>query len=92
MALLIRCPRRCKSAKDTFFMTYIGGSEYMNRDSLVNSFKSEVTKSDQLTFPICVDSFTNLWQYEFGSLDNLPSEIDDIIAYRAVELGLMDME
>ena len=64
----------------------------MNRDSLVNSFKSEVEKSDQLTFPICVDSFTNLWQYEFGSLDGLPSEIDDIIAHRAVELGLMEME
>ena len=64
----------------------------MNRDSLVNSFKSEVEKSDQFTFPICVDSFTNLWQYEFGSLDDLPSEIDDMIAHRAVELGLMEME
>ncbi|MDQ0245992.1 hypothetical protein J2S09_003570 [Bacillus fengqiuensis] len=64
----------------------------MNRDSLINSFKSEVKKSDQLTFPICVDSFTNLWQYEFGSLDDLPSEIDDIIAYRAIELGLMEMD
>jgi hypothetical protein len=64
----------------------------MNRDSLVNSFKSEVKKSDQFTFPICVDSFTNLWQYEFGSLDDLPSDIDDIIAHRAVELGLMEME
>ncbi|HWO96989.1 MAG TPA: hypothetical protein VNM45_11740 [Bacillus sp. (in: firmicutes)] len=64
----------------------------MNRDNLINSFKSEVEKSDQMTFPICVDSFTNLWQYEFGSLDDLPGEIDDIIAHRAVELGLMEME
>ena len=64
----------------------------MNRDSLIDSFKSEVKKSDQMTFPICVDSFTNLWQYEFGSLDDLPSDIDDIIAHRAVELGLMEMD
>ncbi|MFC3884723.1 hypothetical protein ACFOU2_15070 [Bacillus songklensis] len=64
----------------------------MNRDSLINSFKNEVKTSNQMTFPICVDSFTNLWQYEFGSLDGLPAEIDDIIAHRAVELGLMEMD
>jgi hypothetical protein len=64
----------------------------MNRDSLINSFKEEVRKSNQMTFPICVDSFTNLWQYEFGSLDDLPREIDELIGHRAIELGLIEMD
>ncbi|EZP76573.1 hypothetical protein H839_14889 [Parageobacillus genomosp. 1] len=60
------------------------------RDSLIKAFKEEVKRTNPMTFPICVDSFTNLWQYEFGSLDNLPPEVEKLIAYRALELGLMD--
>lgn len=61
-----------------------------NKDSLIKAFKEEVETANQMTFPICVDSFTNLWEYEFGSLEDLPRDIDNIIADRAIELGLMD--
>ncbi len=64
----------------------------VNKDSLIESLKQEVKGANQTSFPICVDSFTNLWQYEFGSLDDLPQDVDDIIAYRAVELGLIELE
>jgi hypothetical protein len=62
----------------------------VKKDSLIKAFKEEVKRANQMTFPICVDSFTNLWQYEFGTLDDLPKEIEDLIAYRAIELGLME--
>jgi hypothetical protein len=61
-----------------------------NKDSLIRAFKEEIKHANQMTFPIAVDSFTNLWQYEFGSLDDLPSDIDPLIAHRAIELGLME--
>ncbi|WP_044894871.1 hypothetical protein [Bacillus alveayuensis] len=60
------------------------------KDVLIKAFKEEVKRSNHMTFPICVDSFTNLWQYEFDSLDGLPKEIEDLIAHRAIELGLME--
>jgi len=60
------------------------------KDALIRAFKEEVRHSNQMTFPICVDSFANLWQYEFGSLDDLPRDIEDLIAHRAIELGLME--
>jgi hypothetical protein len=62
----------------------------VKKDSLIKAFKEEVRRSNQMTFPICVDSFTNLWQYEFGTLDGLPKEVENLIAYRAIELGLME--
>jgi hypothetical protein len=62
----------------------------LKKDSLIKAFKEEVRRSNQMTFPICVDSFTNLWQYEFGTLDDLPKEVEDLIAHRAIELGLME--
>jgi len=64
----------------------------INKDSLINAFKEEVQGSDYISFPIYVDSFANLWQYEFGSLDDLPHDVDDMIAHRAIELGLIDLE
>ncbi|MBD8068554.1 hypothetical protein [Bacillus sp. PS06] len=64
----------------------------VNKDSLIDALKQGVKGADETTFPICVDSFTNLWQYEFGSLDDLPQDVDDIIANRAVELGLIELE
>ena len=67
-----------------------GGSIVTNKDSLINSFKEEVENANQMTFPIRVDSFTNLWEYKFGSLEDLPRDMDNIIADRAIELGLMD--
>ena len=60
------------------------------KEGLIKAFKEEVKRTNPMTFPICVDSFTNLWQYEFGALDDLPPEVEKLIAYRAVELGLMD--
>ncbi|GCD81450.1 hypothetical protein [Parageobacillus thermoglucosidasius] len=60
------------------------------KDSLIKAFKEEVKRADPMTFPLCVDSFTNLWQYEFGALDGLPPEVEKLIAYRITELDLMD--
>ncbi|MBB3869624.1 hypothetical protein ETC01_06365 [Geobacillus sp. NFOSA3] len=62
----------------------------MKKDSLIKALKEEVKRSNPITFPIYVDSFTNLWQYEFGSLDDLPPEVERLISYRIMELGLMD--
>jgi hypothetical protein len=62
----------------------------MKKDSLIKALKEEVKRSNPMTFPICVDSFTNLWKYEFGSLDDLPPEVEKLISYRIIELGLMD--
>ncbi|MGN1385766.1 MAG: hypothetical protein ACI4XS_04100 [Bacillus sp. (in: firmicutes)] len=62
----------------------------MNQDRLLHEFQEELAESNNVTFPIVVDSFTNYWNYEFGSLQNLPADIDRIIAYRATELGLME--
>ena len=60
------------------------------KDTLIRAFKEEVKRSNQMTFPIYVDSFANLWQYEFGSLDDLPRDIQDLIAHRAIELEMME--
>ncbi|RSK29417.1 hypothetical protein EJF36_16050 [Bacillus sp. HMF5848] len=62
----------------------------MDKQSLINNFMKEIKDADQMRFPIAVDSFTNLWTYEFGSLDDLPNEIDDLIAGRALELGMLE--
>ncbi|MCA1032487.1 hypothetical protein LCL95_15735 [Bacillus timonensis] len=62
----------------------------MSKESLINSFMKEVQHSNEESFPIYVDSFTNIWEYEYGSLDDIPSTVDDLIAHRAVELGLID--
>lgn len=62
----------------------------VSRENLINAFKEEVKNADQNTFPIYVDSFTNIWEYEFGSLEDLPREIDDLIAQHAIDVGLME--
>jgi hypothetical protein len=79
-----------KKAALTYFYLKRGDVFMVKRDSLIKAFKEEVKRSNPMTFPICVDSFTNLWQYEFGTLDDLPPEVEKLIAYRAMELGLMD--
>lgn len=60
------------------------------KDSLIRSFQQEMKRANQRTFPIYVESFTNLWQYEFGTLDGLPKEVEQLIAHRAMELELME--
>lgn len=60
------------------------------KESLIRSFQQEVKRANQQTFLMYVDSFTNLWQYEFGTLDGLPKDIEQLIANRALELELME--
>lgn len=62
----------------------------MEKDELIIQFSEEIDDSNTVTFPIVVDSFTNYWNYEFGSLDDLPKEIDQIIAEKAIKLGLLE--
>ena len=62
----------------------------MNQRDLVKKFSEDIRESNQVTFPIAVDAFTNLWNYEFGSLDNLPEDADVLIAFKARELGLLE--
>jgi hypothetical protein len=62
----------------------------MLKDSLINSFRSDVKNSTADSFPLYVDSFTNLWDYEFGSMDDLPHDVDALVAERAIEYGLME--
>ncbi|MBU7593961.1 hypothetical protein [Metabacillus halosaccharovorans] len=60
------------------------------KESLIESFRHEVKHSNADSFPMFVDSFTNLWDYEFGSLDDLPHDVDELVADRAIEYGLME--
>jgi hypothetical protein len=60
------------------------------KQSLIESFRQDVKNSNADSFPMFVDSFTNLWDYEFGSLDDLPQDVDDLVADRAIEYGLME--
>lgn len=62
----------------------------MDQDHLLREFQQELAETNTVTFPIVVDSFTNYWNYEFGSLHNLPADIDRIIAQQATQLGLME--
>lgn len=62
----------------------------MEKEALIIQFSEEIDDSNTVTFPIVVDSFTNYWNYEFGSLDDLPKEIDQIIAEKAIKLGLLE--
>jgi len=40
--------------------------------------------------PRCIDSFANLWEYEFGSFEPLPPDLKRLVAYRAAEIGWTD--
>jgi len=60
------------------------------KESLIESFRHDVKNSNAESFPMFVDSFTNLWDYEFGSLEDLPQDVNDLIADRAIEFGLME--
>lgn len=60
------------------------------KESLIESFRQDVKHSNADSFPMFVDSFTNLWDYEFGSLDDLPQDVDELVADRAIEYGLME--
>ncbi|WP_226670274.1 hypothetical protein [Metabacillus litoralis] len=60
------------------------------REDLIEAFRNDVKNSSADSFPMFVDSFTNIWDYEFGSLDDLPHDVDQLVANRAVEYGLME--
>ncbi len=62
----------------------------MMREDLIEAFRNDVKNSSADSFPMFVDSFTNIWDYEFGSLDDLPHDVDQLVANRAVEYGLME--
>ena len=62
----------------------------MDINHILKNFHKDLQNSTPLTFPICVDSFTNYWSTEFGSLDELPKEVDHLIAKRGLELGLLE--
>jgi hypothetical protein len=62
----------------------------MLKESLIDSFRNDVKNSSADSFPMYVNSFTNLWDYEFGSLEDLPHDVDNLVADRAIEYGLME--
>lgn len=62
----------------------------MMREDLIDAFRKDVKNSSADSFPMFVDSFTNIWDYEFGSLDDLPHDVEQLVASRAVEYGLME--
>jgi hypothetical protein len=64
----------------------------MDINFILQDFQKDLQDSNALTFPICVDSFTNYWNTEFGSLDELPKEVDHLITKRGLELGLLEDE
>ncbi|AGE23457.1 hypothetical protein GHH_c29460 [Geobacillus sp. GHH01] len=60
------------------------------RASLIQALQTEMKRAALGTYPACIDSFARLWDYEFGSFDQLPPEIERLVAHRAAELGWMD--
>ncbi|MBK0007544.1 MULTISPECIES: hypothetical protein [Priestia] len=64
----------------------------MKTEQLIHFFKEEAIKANEQTFPIYVQSFTHLWTYKWGTLENIPEEIDDLITTRALELGLIQLK
>ena len=64
----------------------------MDINHILQDFHKDLQNATTLTFPICVDSFTNYWSSEFGSLKDLPKEVDHFIAKRGFELGLLENE
>ncbi|WP_224752395.1 hypothetical protein [Metabacillus arenae] len=62
----------------------------MSKESLIESFRMEMKDADQQTYTASVDSFTNLWDYQYGYLENLPADIEDHITNRAWEFGMLE--
>ncbi|MFC0274001.1 hypothetical protein ACFFIX_21840 [Metabacillus herbersteinensis] len=62
----------------------------MEMEGFIDSFLTEVQHASAEMFPTYVDSFTNLWEHEFGSLHGLPQDVNDLVASRAIEYGLME--
>lgn len=64
----------------------------MKYESLIQALQSELKQSTEDTYPIYINSFANLLDYEFGSLDELPIELDNFASNRIIELGIFDDE
>lgn len=43
----------------------------MKTEQLIHFFKEEAIKANEQTFPIYVQSFTHLWTYKWGTLENI---------------------
>ncbi|MDI3411136.1 hypothetical protein QKW52_15980 [Bacillus sonorensis] len=48
----------------------------MNRESLLKAFYQEIQGADETSFQKAARSFMNLWDYEYGCLDDLPEQAD----------------
>ncbi|MEC1591041.1 hypothetical protein [Bacillus sonorensis] len=51
----------------------------MNRESLLKAFYQEIQGADETSFQKAARSFMNLWDYEYGCLDDLPDQADRLI-------------
>ncbi|MCY8089854.1 hypothetical protein MOB87_19660 [Bacillus sonorensis] len=51
----------------------------MNRESLLKAFYQEIQGADETSFQKAARSFMNLWDYEYGCLDDLPEQADRLI-------------
>lgn len=60
------------------------------RASLIQAFQKELKRTRPMASPRCIDSFANLWEYEFGSFETLPPDLKRLVAYRAAEIGWTD--
>ncbi|ALC82100.1 MULTISPECIES: hypothetical protein [Bacillus] len=57
-------------------------------EMLLASFEQEVKDTSEPSFHKAVNSFANLWDYEFGCLNELPKEIDQWIGQTMYEYEL----
>lgn len=64
----------------------------MNKENLIHALETELKQSNEHTYPLYIDSFLNLWDYEFGMTDDLPGKVDDIVMNRMFELDMIDDE
>ncbi|MFN2747508.1 hypothetical protein ACINLE_05625 [Bacillus sp. z60-18] len=51
----------------------------MNKESLLEAFYQEIQGADEISFQKAARSFMNLWDYEYGGLDDLPEDADRLI-------------
>lgn len=60
----------------------------VNKEMLLASFQQEVKDASESSFHKAVNSFANLWDYEFGCVNDLPKDIDQWIGQAMYEYKL----
>ncbi|MGE6628758.1 hypothetical protein [Bacillus sp. NPDC077027] len=62
----------------------------MNRERLLHTFFDEINDADESAFTQAAHSFLNLWDYEYGHLNEMPGEVNQYIGQFAYDSELTE--